>query len=96
MSNILVTFGAVDQASADCQTIAGQIEARLGDLKSYLAPLRAEWSGGASTDYQALQDRWDRSANDLNAVLQQIAVGLRTAKENYEAAETANAGTWAV
>ena len=96
MSNILVTFGAVDQASADCQTIAAQIETRLGDLKSYLAPLRADWTGNASTDYQSLQDRWDRSAADLNAVLQQISVALRTAKDNYESAESANAGTWAV
>ena len=94
MSNILVTFGAVDTASADTDAIAGQIDATLDQLKSYLAPLRGTWEGNASLDYQALQSRWDTSAADLNLVLHQIAAALRTAKENYMAAEAHNAGVW--
>ena len=95
MSNILVTFGAVETASADTDAIAGQIDATLDQLKAYLAPMKSVWSGAASTDYQALQTRWDTTAADLNLVLHQIATALRTAQENYLAAEAHNAGVWA-
>jgi 6 kDa early secretory antigenic target len=92
--HILVTFGAVMSAAGDTDAIAGQIERQLGELKDYLAPLVASWSGQASTDYQALQARWDSSAVDLNLVLRQIAQALRTAHGNYQQAEKANSSIW--
>jgi 6 kDa early secretory antigenic target len=93
--HILVTFGAVQAAAGDTDGIAGQIERELSELKSYLAPLVASWSGQASVDYQALQRRWDSSATDLNLVLRQIANALRTAHGNYQQAERANSSIWA-
>ena len=92
--HILVTFGAVSEAAADTDAIAGQIEQQLSDLKGYLAPMVATWSGQASSDYQALQTRWDTSATDLNAVLRQIAGALRTAHGNYTQAESKNPSIW--
>lgn len=78
----------------DADSIASQIEQQLSDLKSYIAPLVATWSGEASTDYQALQAKWDASANDLNQVLRQMAQALRTAGENYQSTERANSQIW--
>src|SRR5438445_11792769 len=92
--HILVTFGAVSEAAADTDAIAGQIEQQLSDLKGYLAPMVASWSGQASTDYQALQAKWDTSAADLNTVLRQIANALRTAHGNYRLAENQNSSIW--
>lgn len=93
--HILVTFGAVSEAAGDADAIAGQIEQQLGDLKGYLAPMVASWSGQASSDYQALQAKWDTSAADLNVVLRQIAQALRTAHGNYTQAESKNSSIWA-
>jgi early secretory antigenic target protein ESAT-6 len=93
--HILVTFGAVSEAAGDTDAIAGQIEQQLGDLKGYLAPMVASWTGQASTDYQALQTKWDTSAADLNVVLRQIAQALRTAHGNYTQAENKNTSIWA-
>jgi WXG100 family type VII secretion target len=92
--HILVSLAAVSEAAADTDAIAGQIEQQLADLKGYLAPMVAGWSGVASSDYQALQARWDTSAEDLNAVLRQIAGALRTAHGNYTEAETKNSSIW--
>ena len=94
MSNILVTFGSIDTAAADADAIAGRIDATLDQLKAYLAPMMDVWSGAASTDYQALQARWDTSAADLNLVLHQIAIALRTANENYTGTESKAATMW--
>ena len=91
---ILVTFGAVNEAAMNADGVASQIAQQLGDLKAYLAPLVASWSGEASSDFQALQAKWDSSANDLNQVLRQIAQSLRTAGDNYLSTERTNSQLW--
>ena len=97
MSNdghMLVTFGAINEAAMDTDSIAAQIAQQLSDLKAYLAPLVASWSGEASADFQALQSKWDQSAEDLNQILRQISQSLRTAGDNYQDTERKNASIW--
>jgi WXG100 family type VII secretion target len=98
MSNdgrMLVTFGAINEGAMDADSIATQIAQQLSDLSTYLAPMVASWSGEASSDFQALQAKWDTSAGDLNQVLRQIAQALRVAAEEYRATESANSSIWA-
>jgi 6 kDa early secretory antigenic target len=92
--HILVTFGAINEAAMDTDGVASQIAQQLSDLKSYLAPLVATWSGQASTEYQALQSKWDASADDLSQVLRQMAQALRTAGDNYANTERKNSSIW--
>jgi WXG100 family type VII secretion target len=92
--HILVTFGAVNEAAMDTDGVASQIAAQLSDLKAYLAPLVATWSGDAAVDFQAQQAKWDASASDLHQVLRQISQSLRTAGENYSSTERANKQIW--
>ena len=92
--HMLVTFGAVDQAAADTDHVAAMIAQELSDLHTYLAPLVQTWEGTASGDWQALQNRWNTSASDLNTILQQIAANLRVAASNYVHAENTNASIW--
>ena len=92
--HILVTFGAINEAAMDTDAVASQIAQQLSDLKSYLAPLVANWSGEASAEYQALQAKWDAGASDLNQVLRQMAQALRTAGENYQSTERTNTSIW--
>ena len=92
--HLVVTFGAVNEAAMDADAIATQIAQQLADLKAYLAPLVGTWSGEASTDFQALQAKWDASAGDLNQVLRQISQSLRTAGDNYLNTERTNSKIW--
>ena len=92
--HILVTFGAINEAAMDTDSVASQIAQQLSDLKAYLAPMVASWSGEASSEYQALQSRWDASANDMNQVLRQMAQALRTAGDNYASTERKNSSIW--
>ena len=92
--HIQVTFGAVNEAAMDTDRIAAQITQQLSDLKAYLAPLVASWSGEASSDFQALQAKWDASANDLNQILRQISQSLHTAGDNYLITERTNKQIW--
>lgn len=96
MSNgdILVTFGALQQAEGDIASTSSALNQELADLKAYLAPLVASWTGVASTDYQAKQREWDTAAADLNRILSQIGVAVGKAEQNYSQAESTNARMW--
>lgn len=93
--SILVTFESVMQASQDCSTINGQLTQELADLKTYLGPLIASWTGRAAEDYQALQRQWDTSADDLSQLLAEISRSLQIAGDNYRQTEQANSSIWA-
>lgn len=95
MSEILVTFGELENARSSIQTTWTNISREMEDLKRFLQPMVGTWTGEASTAYQAHQAQWDRSANDLNQVLNQIGVALGTSNENYQAGEAANKNRWA-
>lgn len=91
---VLVNAQTLNEGASDTDAIAGQIDQQLGDLKGYLAPLVASWQGEAASDYQALQQKWNASADDLNAVLRQIAGALRSASDNYVSGEQTNSSMW--
>lgn len=59
---VFVNALVLDEGASDAEAAAGRIEQQLGDLRGYLAPLVASWSGEASSDYQALQQRWNTTA----------------------------------
>jgi WXG100 family type VII secretion target len=91
---VVVNSGTLNEGAADTDSIAGQIEQELNDLKGFLAPLVSSWQGEAASDWQALQTKWNASGADLHAILQQIAAGLRTASENYVSGENTNKSMW--
>lgn len=91
---ILVTFAELDSARSTIQTTWTNISREMDELKRYLQPMVENWTGDASSAYQVYQAKWDRSAADLNQVLNQIGVALGTSNENYQAGEAANRARW--
>lgn len=91
---ILVTFESIQRASSDVANTVRRTEANLEQLRADLAPMVATWEGGASTDYQVLQRRWDQAAADLRDTLQQISAHLLRSYESYSQTEQANASMW--
>jgi 6 kDa early secretory antigenic target len=94
MSEIKVTFGALEAARADVASTATRIAGQLAELERYLAPLVAGWEGQAATEYRAKQRRWDAAAADLATVLGQIGVALGAANESYQQVERSNTDRW--
>jgi len=94
MSEIRVSFAALESARADVAQTATRISGRLDELRRFLAPLAATWEGRAAQDYQARQRQWDTAATDLAAVLGQIGVAVAAANDGYRQVEQANAARW--
>ncbi|MEU4742878.1 WXG100 family type VII secretion target [Actinosynnema sp. NPDC023658] len=93
-NQIAVDFGHLSSAAGEISGQANKIESELENLKSRLAPVIAQWDGGASENYQAAQRAWDESAAGLQQVLAQIGSAVASATEAYQAAESKNAGRW--
>jgi ESAT-6 family protein len=94
MSEIKVSFGALEAARSDVAGTATRISGQLGDLQRYLAPLVAGWEGRAAAEYQLRQRQWDSSAADLAGVLAQIGVAIGVANDSYRQVEQVNAARW--
>jgi 6 kDa early secretory antigenic target len=94
MSEIRVSFAALESARADVAQTATRISGRLDELRRFLTPLAATWEGRAAQDYQARQRQWDTAATDLAAVLGQIGVAVAAANDGYRQVEQANAARW--
>ena len=95
MAEIMVTFGEIAAAQQNVASTSQRMTTQLEDLKRFLAPMVASWTGQAAEDYQARQRQWDTAATDLTAVLSQIGVALGHANDGYQQVERANASRWA-
>ncbi|MGQ0573001.1 MAG: WXG100 family type VII secretion target [Pseudonocardia sp.] len=95
MSEIKVTFAALESAQGSVASAAGRMRAQLDELKQFLAPMVATWEGQAAQDYGIKQRQWDTAAADLTAVLTQIGAALGAANDSYHQVEQANAARWA-
>ncbi|GAB3258468.1 hypothetical protein GCM10027425_19930 [Alteromonas gracilis] len=91
MSTIGAKFPQVEMTHQHLVQTVAQMNQQLEDLKSYLKPMVATWSGEASANYQALQAKWDTSAAELNQTLARIGSALEEGKNNLQAREKSNA-----
>ncbi len=91
---IKVTFSALTEAQTSVTTTAGRMTAQLEELKRFLAPMVATWSGQAAEEYGIKQRQWDTAAADMAVVLAQIGRALGAANDSYYQVEQANAGRW--
>lgn len=94
MDEIRVTFAEIDNARRNIGGTQQQIGQQLDDLKRFVAPLVADWTGQAAENYQVQQLESDKAWRDLNQVLAQIGVLVGQAHHNYLQTENAIANSW--
>lgn len=94
MSDLKVNFAGLSTAAADIQASAAAIEARLGELDSSLQPLRANWSGEASSSYEAAKARWTQAITDMKALLADVGRAVSASGDDYQSTEQHNAARW--
>jgi early secretory antigenic target protein ESAT-6 len=92
---ITVDFGSLETLAGDIGNQASTLESTLEALKARLAPVIAQWDGGASAAYQDVQKRWDESAADLQQVLASIGAAVRAAGDAFQQGEQQNQNRWA-
>ena len=91
---IQVTFAEVANAASQISSAAKSVDQQLDDLRSKVSSTLAGYEGDAAAQYQAAQDKWDKAAADLQAVLAAIGTAVQQAGEAYETSERQNAARW--
>ncbi len=91
---IKVGFGQIDSLASGIDAQVKQIETQLQDLRSAITKLAQMWEGGAQAAFQSVQNNWNQSADDLNNVLNRIAVAVHAANDAYRHTETQNTNVW--
>ncbi|MGW1992320.1 WXG100 family type VII secretion target [Embleya sp. NPDC001921] len=94
MSQVVVTFAALEQAAADIRALNARLADMQSSLKRDIAPVTESWSGDAREGYLVQQASWDRNARGLQEALNGIADGLTRAADAYRRTEASNARMW--
>ncbi|MEV1288305.1 WXG100 family type VII secretion target [Micromonospora sp. NPDC049679] len=89
---LVVSFSALQQASADIQKALNNLESQLGQLERDAAPLVASWDGEAKEAYQVRQNRWRSASQDLQNMLREIKVAVDESAADYLSTEKKNTG----
>jgi early secretory antigenic target protein ESAT-6 len=87
---LVVTFPALQQASADIQKALSTLESQLSQLERDAAPLVATWSGEAKQAYDQRQARWRAASQDLQNMLREIKVAVDDSAADYLSTEKKN------
>ena len=87
-------FARIDQTAADIKRTSATINNSLATLKNGLKPMVAEWEGESAEAYKAAQARWDRSAQELNQILEQISRKVGMSNDRMRQINQSAANSW--
>jgi WXG100 family type VII secretion target len=91
---VRVTFADIQDVAAKAGSTNESIQTLLEDLYRLVAPVFASWTGAAAEGFQYQHQQWVNAADDLNAVLRNIAVLLLETHDSYSQAEAQVASLW--
>ena len=87
---LVVSFPALQQASADIQKALSTLDSQLGQLERDAAPLVSSWDGDAKQAYEQRQSRWRSASQDLQTMLRDIKAAVDESAADYQSTERKN------
>jgi ESAT-6 family protein len=94
MTRIKAGFADLADLVSRIDRTSGEIESELDGMRSAIAKLATEWTGGASDAFQQKIQEWNRATTDLHQSLRRLGRIVDTANSNYRSAVTTNTGMW--
>jgi early secretory antigenic target protein ESAT-6 len=87
-----VPYEVMDTQHETMRRAAREIDVTLDTIRDALQ--RLHWQGADRAAYNDAQKRWDDSVVDMNNVLNEIAMAVGYARENYATTEMSNSQLW--
>lgn len=91
LDGIRVNHAGLDTAAADLYKKVQDIDNRLNQLESELAPLRNEWAGNARSAYDTAKLKWDTAIQDMKNLLDETSKTVTQSNADYAAADARGA-----
>ena len=92
--NIKVSFGSLEELSANIHGQVTAIETNLSDLRGQIEKLATSWEGGAKDGFQGVKAKWTTAADELHRTLVKIETAVKTSTDGYMDAEDRNRRRW--
>jgi early secretory antigenic target protein ESAT-6 len=80
-------FAGIEAAASSIQGNVASVHSLLDEGKASLAKLANAWGGSGSDAYQAVQQKWDTTAQELNSSLQNLGRAISEAGQAMSATE---------
>jgi WXG100 family type VII secretion target len=87
-----VPYEVLDSQHEIMRRAAREIDITLDTIRDALQ--RLHWQGTDRAAYNEAQKKWDDSVVDMNNVLNEIAMAVGFARENYATTEMSNSQLW--
>ncbi|KRV51052.1 hypothetical protein AQ490_02265 [Wenjunlia vitaminophila] len=87
MSELKVTYASLDTAAADIRAAASDLRRQLDDLLSKVRRVANTWEGDTFQAFQATQNEWNRRAEHMQQVLNDVATRVQNASGSYAATD---------
>jgi len=88
MSEQAWNFAGIEGGAGEIQGAVQTTQALLDEGKQSLAKLSSAWGGSGSDAYQAVQQRWDATSNELNTSLQTLSTTISDAGSSMAQTES--------
>ena len=88
-------FAGIEAGAGAIQGNVSRIHALLDEGKASLSRLSSAWGGSGSEAYQAVQQRWDATAAELNTSLQNLSRTISEAGQAMSQTESGVTGMFA-
>jgi 6 kDa early secretory antigenic target len=85
-------FAGIQSGVSELQRSVTTIHQLLDDGKSSLSRLSAVWGGSGSESFQAVQQRWDATSQEVNSALQSLAHAIGESGQAMQQTEQGVAG----
>jgi early secretory antigenic target protein ESAT-6 len=87
-------FAGIDGSAGDLHGAVNTTQGLLDEGKASLAKLASIWGGSGSEAYQAVQQRWDNTAMELNNALQSLGHAVSQAGGDMQSIEHGVTGSF--
>ncbi|GAA2752484.1 MULTISPECIES: WXG100 family type VII secretion target [Kitasatospora] len=67
--------------------VNAQVQQEIGRLNNLVSEIAVGWKGAAATAYQQMQERFNKDAQDLNKVLDEIKQAIEATTKAYQQTE---------
>jgi len=87
-------FAGIEGSAGDLHGAVNTTQGLLDEGKASLAKLASIWGGSGSEAYQAVQQRWDNTAMELNNALQSLGHAVSQAGGDMQSIEHGVTGSF--
>jgi len=92
---VLANFGSLAEGESQFTAAYTGLTSTVNDLDAQLRGQLGDWVGSAQQAYIEAKAIWDKAIADMGLTIQGLSQVIGTANQNYQQAETTNAGMFA-